>query len=170
MKHLRLNFLIGVVLLPLVFSSCNDEDEKPDLPTQVSGTYDYETKLYFENGSQLQYVGDDFDDVGTAIVSKTPSGFEMKEGGEIQFRGTKLAAASNGVTFDIESQTVKFDDQNIIVEGYDGFDLGGVKYNGFYDTASKELTGYLQFEGILTDENEEEHEVTFVLEVKATKI
>jgi hypothetical protein len=170
MKNVIRKFLLVALTVPLLLSSCKDEDEQIDLGAQVSGTYDYKIELYVENGSQLEYMGTDYDQIGTAVVSKTSTGIEMKEGGEVQLRASKLTAASNGVTFDIESQVVNVDGQDIIVEGYDGVDLSGVRYNGLYETASRELTGYMQFQGIYTDANGDSYEATFVMEITATKI
>jgi hypothetical protein len=171
MKHQERNFLfIGIILLSVFLSSCKEDEEKPDLGTQISGTYDYRAKYYIVDGSELAYLGSDFDEIGTAIVSKTSTGFEMKEGGEVVFRGAKLAEASNGITFDIESQSVDIDGDNVLVEGYDGFELAGVKYNGMFETSPKKLTGYFQFESTFVDENEDAIEVTFVIEVVGSKI
>lgn len=168
--HRVIFFLFAIPILSLSFVSCSDDDERPDMATQISGTYDYRGKLYVLNGSQLDYLGSDLDVIGTAIVSKTSTGFEMKEGGEVVFKGAKLAQANNGITFDIETQTVDVDGQAILVEGYDGFVLSGVRYNGAYETTPKRLTGYFQFIAVITDENGNSTEETIVVEIIGSKV
>ena len=170
MKHLSMKPLVGILLLPLFFVSCKEDDEKPDPATQISGTYNYELEIYVENGAELEYLGSEFDDFGTAVVSKTSTGIEMKEDGEILLTGSNLKAARDGIVFDIETQTVNIDGQNIVLRGYDGVDMDGVKYNGIYESASKELSTYMYFDGAYTDENGESFEARFVIQIVGTKV
>jgi hypothetical protein len=166
---MRLSWLYLLFILSVVgLQSCGDDPE-PDQVAEASGTYNYKTKLYYVDGNSLEYLGSDFDESGTAIMTKTSTGFEVKEGGDVQFRATKVAKASNGFTFDIETQTIDVDGTNVTVEGYDGAVLSGVKYNGLYISATKELTGYFKFDGVVYDDNGNEYDVTFVIEWKATK-
>ena len=169
MKHLHITKLAAILLLPVLFFSCNDEDEKPDLGTQVSGTYGYKLEMYIENGSQLQYLGTEFDDIGTATVSKTNSGIEMKENGGVLLTATDLRAAGNGVVFDIETQTVNVDGRNVTLRGYDGVEMEGEKYNGMYESSSRELSAYMYFDGEYTDENGDNFDVRFVIQIVGTK-
>ena len=170
MRHLHIKSLAGILALPLFFISCNDEDEKPDLATQVSGTYNYKLEVYIENGSQLEYLGTDFDDTGTAIVSKTSSGIEMKEGGEVLLTGSNLAASRDGVVFHIETQTIEVDGQEVVVRGYNGVDMEGEKYNAIYESSPKELSAYMYFDGVYTDEDGESFDVRFVIQIVGRKV
>ncbi len=149
----------------LIFSGCS-EDDPVDVRDQAMGTYNYTMDIYVLNGSSL--IPLELQETGTVIASKTAQGFEVKEGGEIAFVGSKIAEASNGFTFDIETQTVDVDGQTVTVEGYDGVELGSVKYNGFYDSSKKELIGYFQFDAILEVEGDE-FEVTIVIKFTGKK-
>jgi hypothetical protein len=168
MKNLKLFFLAPV--FSIIIFSCSEEEKTPDPVAQAAGTYNYQTKMYLLSGSQLIHLGADTDDSGTAIVTKTATGFEVKEGGQIVFAGSKVAVASNGFTFDIESQTFAFDGISFEIEGYDGATLNGIKYNGLYESASGQLTGYMKFDSVAIDENENEVQVTVVIEFVGTKV
>ena len=161
--------VMAVVALPLLVSSCKDEDEKPDMATQISGTYDYESKLYMDTGTDVEYLGSSFDESGTAVVSKTSTGIEMKEDDEVRFRGTKLTQVERGIVFDLETVTFTVDNQEVEVSGYEGVDVDGVSYDGAYETATKELTAYMQFEGVWTEADGSSYEATFIIEITGTK-
>lgn len=170
MKHLRITQLAAILLLPVLFVSCKEEDEKPDPASQVSGTYNYKLEIYIENGSQLEYLGSQFDDSGTVTVSKTSSGIEVKEDGEVLLTASDLKAAAKDIVFDIETQTVNVDGEDVVVRGYDGVEKEGVKYNGIYESASRKLTAYMYFDGVYTDENGESFDVRFVIQIVGTKL
>jgi hypothetical protein len=153
---------IVFALLAFVLFNCSDDDEDKDIRDQAVGTYNYKTKSYYIENGQLVYTGSEYDVTGTVIVSKTSSGFEVKEGGDVLYAGEKVAEASNGFTFDVKTQTVNDPDLgSITFEGYDGYSLNSVKYNGAYITNDKKLTGYVQWEydGVI-----------FVFEIVATKV
>lgn len=169
MKNLRL--LCFVSFLAAALLSCSDDDETPDPVSKAVGTYNYRIKFYILDGTKLLYLGASTDETGSAILSKTLQGFEVKEGGVLFFAGSKVAVASNGFTFDIESQTVDMNGDDVVITGFDGATLGTVKYNGLYESASQKLTGYMQFDAVLLDENDEEVGVIpIVLEFIGTKV
>src|SRR5207237_5403003 len=122
------------------------------------------------DGTTPKYLGTDYDNSGTAIVSKTTTGFEVKEGGDVVFTGSKVTAATNGFTYNIESSTITVNGTTVTVDGYDGATLGSTKYNGLFESKTKVLTGYLQFPGYIDDENNDPKQVTIVLEFVGTKV
>jgi hypothetical protein len=169
MKAFRL--FLPIILFSVIAFSCKKDEEKPDPLASAAGTYNYTIKYNYLDGTNLVYLGTDLDDTGTAIVSKTTDGgFEVKEGGKLVFKGSNVAIVNQDFTFDIVSQTLSFDGTDVAMDGYDGATLGNGKFNGVYQSSTKQLTGYLKFDGILVDENEVEHEVTIVLEFKGTKV
>jgi hypothetical protein len=162
----KLIVLIGLISL---FSACSEDEPEPELVAQAVGTYNYEVKGYYYNGTNLQYLSD-FDDSGTAILEKTSTGFDLKEGGTVEFKGSKLAKAGNGFTFDIETQTVTEDGQSMTIEGFDNVTLNSIKYHGAFDSSDKTLVAYFQTQVIFEDQNGDEFEGTLVIEFEAEKI
>jgi hypothetical protein len=167
MKNVRLFY--SMTVLSIVIFSCK-EAEKPEPVVAAVGTYNYKVKLYYLEGTTPIYLGANYDQSGTAIVSKTATGFEVKQGGDIVFTGSKVTAATNGFTFNIESSTITTNGNTVIVDGYDGATLGTTKYNGLFESKTKVLTSYLQFKGYIPDENQNPKQVTIVLEFVGTKI
>ncbi|MFZ1806870.1 MAG: hypothetical protein WAU36_06605 [Cyclobacteriaceae bacterium] len=144
------------LFLAVVALSCSEDD--PDIRDQAVGTYNYTLKFYYLDGSTLEYLGSDFDDSGTMIVEKSStSSLIFKEGGTEQLRAEKIAAASNGFSFDVPSQTYEDDDISVTISGYNGIELDGTKYHGGYFSATKKIEVYFQFK----DNNNE----TFVIEL-----
>jgi hypothetical protein len=171
MKMLRLNALFLLAAMSFFILSCSDDDDK-DLQDQAAGTYNYKTKAYYLNGTSLLYLNEpDLDDSGTIIFTKTTTGFEMKEGGDLVFTASKLASATNGFTFDIESQTVKIDGGgDFTIDGYDGVTLGTVKYNGLYDKSKKQMTAYFKTQILFEDQNGNQFTGTLVIEFVGDKV
>jgi hypothetical protein len=163
-----LKFLLP--LLAVIVVSCSSDDPTPDVREQAMGTYNYTMKFYYLNGTALNVLPGISDEVGTFIATKTELGFEVKEGGDLVYRGTKVASATNGFSFDIESQTVDIDGDTYTITGYDGVSLsssGGssTKYNGGYFTSTKKLDAYFKFNIPTTNGT-----VTAVIYVTATKV
>lgn len=170
MRRFVMRLMVAMIALPLLLSSCkDDEDEKPDMATQISGTYDFESRLYMDTGTDLQYLGADYNEFGTAVVSKTSTGIEMKEDGEVQFRGSRLTQVRDAIAFDVETLTFDVDGQQVAVDGYEGVDVDGVGYDGLYDIEGKELTAYMQFEGVWTEPDGTSYDATFIIEIVGTK-
>ena len=155
-------------MLCLGFSSCSSDDDDDDnssssttetLDTKVNnavGTYKGTAVTYLLTSDGKLYDIDKvlssngissevkFNDGDVSTVHVTREGTsnllitDSDDSSDI-LRCTKLANANNGFTFDISSQVKK----NLTIEGYEGYDLVGVKYNGGYLTATKTL-GYYQ--------------------------
>lgn len=140
--------------LALIFLFACSEDD-PDIRDQAIGTYNYNTTLYYIDGGSLEETG--ITASGTMIAEKDGSNISFKEGGEVSFKATKIAAASNGFTFDVPTQTV----DGITFNGYPGIDLAGILYHGMYEAQPKRITAFYQF----TDDG-----VVYVLELIATKL
>jgi hypothetical protein len=171
MKRFSLPLSIILIAFITFLSSCSDEKEEVpvDPRDQAMATYNYRTKFYLvDTDGSLDYTGSGDDETGTFIVSKTTNGFEAKEGGEVLFAGEKVAAASNGFTFDIPSQTISVDGVSFNVDGYDGVTLNGVKYNGMYEPGSDKMTAYFYADVQVTVEGQV-YEMELVFEVIATK-
>jgi hypothetical protein len=148
----KLHSLGFLALLAIVTLSCSKDDPKPDPRTAAMGTYNYTTKYYYINAdNELEFTDDDLTETGTAIAAVTDNGFQISEGGKVQFKAVKVTEASNGFTFDIESQTITEDGQTVTISGYEGATLttaGGsvTKYDGVFLKADKKLEAYFQFQ------------------------
>src|SRR5574344_188073 len=106
-----------------------DSDGKLNDIDAVMKSYNSDAETINDGAVSTVYVTKE----GTSNLSITDS----EDSSDI-LRCTKLANTSNGFTFDISSQTV----DGVTVEGYNGWSLTGVKYNGGYLTASKTLCYY----------------------------
>jgi hypothetical protein len=170
MNAFKLPLSIILIVFTAFLSSCGDDKEPVDVRDDAMATYNYKTKYYYVNtNGDLEYTGSANDETGTFIVSKTTNGFEVKEGGNVIFKGEKVAAASNGFTFDIPSQSLTVDGDAFTVNGYDGVTLGTVEYNGLYDKTSKKLTGYFSTSAEIEIDGTV-YEVELVFEVIGTKV
>lgn len=115
-------------------------------------------------------MGDDYKDSGTFTVTKLDNGFEaQEESGDLQFVGLNLHGAANGFAFDVGSQTMTINGDEVEVSGYDSFDLGPLKYDGAYDNGTKQLTAGFKFDGIRVGSDGKDYDATFVVRVIATK-
>ena len=79
------------------------------------------------------------------------SSIDFFEGGKLEFQGTKIEEASNGLAFDIPNQEMidKEDGSIINIEAYPSWDLGGTKYTGIYKTDEKKIL--ISFKVIYSD-------------------
>jgi len=130
-----------IVLLSFsFFASCTKEEIKPeiDIRDQAVGTYDGDVFIFPEN------------DI-TSVDTTWKQEFKVEKNkdndlsinfiidGEIAFKGAKIAEASNGFSFDLEEQTITDDGETYTIRGYDLVELAGTKYNGAYETSTKEI-------------------------------
>ena len=87
-------------------------------------------------------------------------------------KGVKIAEASNGFTFDIESQSANLDadEEDETIEGENFFELDGTKYHGFYDSSKKELKFAVSVEiDFDTDDDGNTEEIDVLIGVEGTK-
>ena len=143
-KFTILMFMIMSVVI--LSSSCKKEEkveveEKTpvvDVRVQSYANYNGNMKLYLKSTMTLLHDSDfvfsvvrnPIDDLSILIVSNS----------ETMFKGSKIAKASNGFTFDIESQSfvVKSGDEVTIV-GQNSVELNGTKYHGVYSSSDKKM-------------------------------
>lgn len=149
----RFKMFLAFLLAGTMFvSSCSKEDESSDLRDNVVGTFNYSVKMYVLNNNSLTYLGAEYDDSGTMIVKKNAdnaTSIDFFEGGEIMFKGTKIAGATNGIVFDVPSQTMTEDGESYTISGYENWDLGGTKYHGAYINATKKLQIAFKFSTVV---------------------
>ncbi len=145
MKYLLKNCFILSLFLILA-SACSEDDEKTtDIRDQAVGTYNYTMEFaYVENGEIIPFEDDEDDErTGTFIVSKNPNDdkkIDFSEGGKIAFSASKIAAAKNGFTFDVPSQTVNDKEMGTItISGFEMFQLETTLYNGIYWASDKKF-------------------------------
>lgn len=143
MRKINSFLMVLMCSLSLFSASCSkDDDAKTDIRDNVVGTYNYTMKAYQLVGETLTYLGAELDQTGTMIVKKNTTSsttIDMYEGGNLEFQCTKVAEASNGLVFDVASQTMTDPDGNINISGYEYWDLSGTKYHGAYISATKKL-------------------------------
>ncbi len=158
------------VFTAVSFVGCSEEEE-PIVPVDIreaaAGTYNYTSKMYVVAGTALEYMGAETDETGTMIVKKNAANaatIDFFEGAELQFQGNKIAEATNGLVFDVPSQTMKDDGVTINITGYNYFELAGTKYHGAYITATKKIQAAFQFTAMV-----ENVQMTFVIVYEAIK-
>lgn len=133
-----------IFVLAIASLSCGGDDDAP-IQDQAVGSYDYTMKIFWlDEDGELEDSGFTID--GEFEASKTSSGLSFIEDDEVVFTATKIAAASNGFTFDVPSSNGEIDDETYTIEGFDGVDLGGVKYHGLYESSTKTITSFFQLE------------------------
>jgi hypothetical protein len=139
----RLPYLLPFILL--LFSSC--ENGFDDLRDELTGTYNYEVKLYVQDDNDLVYIGnqgDNYDLTGTMRVVKTPGttdGIDFYDGNIIMFQGIHLKETENAIVFDVPGQEAWIGPGNVQIEGFDYVNVGPSGYHGafFYEDDSFEI-------------------------------
>ncbi len=144
-KFSNLLLLSFIAILSTIFTSCS-KTETTDVRDPLVGTYSYKANYYDNSTGELKDNG-----TGTAIVSKhatDANSIEFKEGGELMFSGVKIQSASNGVVFDIPSQSFK-DKEGVTVTmaGIQNITLGTTKYHAAYFTATSTIQTAFTFTG-----------------------
>jgi hypothetical protein len=123
----------------IMFTACSKEETTvtpTDVRDQAVGNYNSKTVFnYLVSGELIPF------DSSTATLKlekgTSSTTILIKEtNGKLITTGSKIAAASNGFTFDIDPQTV----DTITLEGYNYFILGSTKYHGGFISGSKKLT------------------------------
>ncbi|MFA6778778.1 MAG: hypothetical protein WCU80_03210 [Paludibacteraceae bacterium] len=142
MKKINLFTLMMMLsVLSFGFVSCDDDDDDSSLigVDAAVGSYDnVNVGMFLLNaaGNLEPYTGELEIDKTKADVSKEGNNVRIsfEKGGSLL--GTKVGKASNGFTFDIESQNL----DGLTLKGYNAASLGNVKYNGVYLSDSKTFT------------------------------
>ncbi len=167
MRNLKVLFVLFLMVSSTIFMSSCSKDEAADIRDNVAGTFNYNMKLYTLDGTTLTYFGSTYDETGTMIVKKNESNsttIDFYEGGVLEFQGTKIASASNGLVFDIPSQQRTDDGVTYTMSGYSYWDLAGTKYHGAYLTANKKVQIAFQFNATIDNV-----QYTFVAVYEGTK-
>ena len=141
--HLRILLLCVIT----VISSC-DEKEPADIRDQAIGDYDYEATVYVLDGSMLNFL---FAENGSCTLTKTDDGIEVNGDGLLIFGGNQVAALGNGFSFQIQSQEVDIDGDNVDIEGYAHIEIAGstTRYQGVYFPGDKRFSAYFKFNATL---------------------
>ncbi|MFB6318383.1 hypothetical protein [Saccharicrinis sp. FJH54] len=140
----KISFILLSLIL-LVTTSC-EKDKNDDIRDQAIGNYQATWKFYVLDNNTLSYLGSDFDLTENYLVKKSTtddSGIDFYVGGDIEFQGNKIELASNGFAFDIPSQNYTDSTGTYVMNGYDGLDLDGKKYNGVYYSAEDKIETYI---------------------------
>lgn len=135
-----LSFVL-IAMVTFTTTSCSEDDaETVDVRDQAIGSYEGTLEILSLADLNVEYV----EDAISFIVEKNDdnaSTINISIDGDI-IKGVKVAEASNGFTFDIETQSLNLDDdiEDETIEGEDFFELGGTKYHGLYDSSKKEFS------------------------------
>lgn len=129
--------LLGSALL---FTACGKEDD-PDIRDLAAGNYQGNVTMYALNfDNEMEEREDIFGAApqleASAYVEKGSGNKTMIINVGDKYNCTNISAASNGFTFDIETQTTE-NDETII--GFDVATLDGNQYNGIFLENNKEL-------------------------------
>ncbi len=123
----------------IMFTACSKEETTvtpTDVRDQAIGNYNTKTVTNFLLSGELVPLDSS---TGTLKVEKGTSSSTIlikESNGKLITTGTKIGAASNGFTFDIDPQTV----DTITFEGYNCFTLGSTKYHGGFISGVNTLT------------------------------
>ena len=137
-------FAMGALLgSALLFTSCGKDDEKtedPDVRDVAVGNYTGTTTFYWATDEGMEADEETFgkpNSVNGSVEKDAEqlSAIRLAFDGDV-FYGNKIAAASNGFTFDIEPQTV----EDVKITGYNVAKLGTAEYNGMFLSDDKTLT------------------------------
>ncbi len=161
-KFSNLLLLSFITILSTIFTSCS-KTETTDVRDPLVGTYSYKANHYDNSTGELKDSS-----VGTATVSKHATdgnSIEFKEGGALMFSGIKIQSASNGVVFDIPSQSFKEKDgTSVQMAGTQYVTLGTTKYHAAYFTATSTIETAFTFTGRFADV-----QATFLVTFQFTK-
>jgi hypothetical protein len=166
----KISSLLFMGAFALVCLSCSKKDDpKPDVRADAMGTYNYKSEFFLLEDGGLTSLGNDFKGTGSAVAALTEKGFQMSEGGAVQFKATDITEATTGFTFTIESQTITADGQSIVIKGYEGASLATsgssvTKCQGYYAKADKKMEAYFQYEQTTGSET-----YNIVVQLTATK-
>lgn len=148
-KQTNLKYLLaGILFLPFIFSSCTEEwFNDYDIRNDIIGDYDYELKVYLEDGRDLVYIGDEpdlYDVTGSMWVEKHPEYNDMirfydSEG--LLFEGMNIREVDNAIVFDIPEQEFWLGPIPVTIAGYEYWDVGASSYHGafLYEDESVEI-------------------------------
>ena len=131
-------------MLTILSLSCDkekSEDPKPeDVREQAVGNYKGEFEVLDLSDPTVSYPKIAVSLTVQKNTSNTSSIDIKSEEGDV-IKGIKIAKASNGFTFDIESQEVNVDGdpEKETIKGENFFELAGTKYHGFYKSKTKEF-------------------------------
>jgi hypothetical protein len=145
---IRLTYLFVFLAASLI--GCKD-DEPKDVRDASIGAYDYRLKYYYIDPATntLVYTGEKNDTEGVFDVLKVTDGIEVGESGILVFAGTGVTESGNGYTFTIASQKVSDNGKEYLIEGYNGFDVGGAKAHGGFNKSFNSFTAYIQSDGFV---------------------
>ena len=171
MKNYRvLGGIFTVLIALLTFSSCSESEEaSPNFKEEILGNY------------TASFVAIPNDIEGAETISNLSFPLEVKKlgdnslildgGDELGFKAVKLTNASNGLTFDIEKQTIPltFDDGtkvNMEILGTNGAVLtteaGNVtKYHGVYLSNTKSIQATFNIEVEIDADTRLTYQATF---------
>jgi hypothetical protein len=156
--------------IALIILSCSKKDDpEPDIRSNAMGTYNYKSEFFLLEDGGLTSLGNDFKGTGSTIAALTDKGFQVSEGGAVQFKASDVTEAATGFTFTIESQTITSNGQSMVIKGYEGASLATsassvTKCQGYYATADKKMETYFQYEQTVGSET-----YTIVVQIIAIK-
>lgn len=141
---------ILTLILGLCLFACESESKEPDKPVDVRdqavGNYKGKSTLTLIAVAGRDVLSDVKNSNETFTVTANSSNnnsINIESNGSI-IKGTKVAQASNGFSFDLEEQTITDNTGQITFKGSDGIDLGGTKYDGAYFSSTKTIEfGYV---------------------------
>jgi hypothetical protein len=113
----------------IMFTACSKEETKvtpTDVRDQAVGNYNSKIVSNYLVSGELIPI-DSSTEILKVEKGTSSSTILIKESnGKLITTGSKIGAASNGFTFDIDTQTI----DSITLEGYNYFTLGSTKYHG----------------------------------------
>lgn len=162
MKKFSINQFLLLVFIAFLGVSCSDDDEvNVDLRDQAVGTYNIEALAISNMGTAVS-------EKSTLTISKhsTDQNQIILSFDGDTFYGEKIAAATNGFTFDIPAiRLVDADGDAYMLGGSKEVQLGSSKYDGFYDSVNKEIKIGLKAEY----ENKEYSDYNFTIDIEGER-
>ena len=152
MRKYPLVLMLGFLSLGILFTSCSKDDDDDSTPVVTDvrdqAVGDYDGKIYFFALSNTSVADSSFEQNFTIKKnSDNPLSIDFVIDGNTEIIGTKIAEASNGFSFDVEDQDFTMNGETVTVTGIDLFQLGGTKYHGAFEAASKEIGVAFEFSG-----------------------
>jgi len=139
MKKINLFFIVTILAFVAITTSCKKDEEQPiDVRDQAVGNYDGTVYLYLPTSTSVEDTSW-AEPFSVKKNSDNSSSIDFIIEGKAQLKGTKIAEASNGFSFDIEEQTIEEDGISYNIKGINFVELGGTKYHGAYDSNDKDI-------------------------------
>jgi hypothetical protein len=157
--------MAAVALFTACFVGCSkDDDTKVVSVSEVAGNYAVVTANYVLNADgTITLGGEGIEGFSIDAVKVTVSGKKITatdSDGDLLFESVDAVEASNGVAFNLAVNAAEIAEEGYTVAGFEKYQLGDKKYQGFYN--AKEKTFDFALALITEDENAPDYVIEFV--------